>query len=63
MAEAIDQLNRVSRNMQRSVLSTRMIPVGPLFNRFRRVVRDLSVDRGKQVKLVIQGKRRNSTSV
>jgi len=57
MAEAMDQLNRVSRNMQRSVLSTRMIPVGPLFNRFRRVVRDLSVDRGKQVKLVIQGEK------
>ncbi|MEY3175402.1 MAG: Chemotaxis protein CheA [Planctomycetota bacterium] len=57
MAEAVDQLNRVSRNMQRSVLSTRMIPIGPLFNRFRRVVRDLSVDRGKQVKLVIQGEK------
>jgi two-component system chemotaxis sensor kinase CheA len=57
MAEAIEQLNRVSRNMQRSVLSTRMIPVGPLFNRFRRVVRDLSVDRGKQVKLVIHGEK------
>ncbi|MFM8476200.1 MAG: chemotaxis protein CheW [Planctomycetaceae bacterium] len=57
MSEAIEQLNRVSRNMQRSVLSTRMIPVGPLFNRFRRVVRDLSVDRGKQVKLVIHGEK------
>ncbi|MFM7056555.1 MAG: chemotaxis protein CheW [Planctomycetota bacterium] len=57
MVEAFDQLNRVSRNMQRSVLSTRMIPVGPLFNRFRRVVRDLSVDRGKQVRLVIQGEK------
>ncbi len=57
MAEAVDQLNRVSRNMQRSVLGTRMVPVGPLFNRFRRVVRDLSVDREKQVKLVIQGEK------
>lgn len=57
IADAIDQLNRVSRNMQRSVLSTRMIPVGPLFNRFRRVVRDLSVDRGKQVRLLIQGEK------
>jgi two-component system chemotaxis sensor kinase CheA len=57
IADAIDQLNRVSRNMQRSVLSTRMIPVGPLFNRFRRVVRDLSVDRGKQVRLMIQGEK------
>lgn len=57
MSEAFDQLNRVSRGLQRSVLSTRMIPVGPLFNRFRRVVRDLSVDRGKQARLVIHGEK------
>ena len=57
MSEAFDQLNRVSRGLQRSVLSTCMIPVGPLFNRFRRVVRDLSVDRGKQARLVIHGEK------
>jgi two-component system chemotaxis sensor kinase CheA len=55
--EAIDQLTRVSDSLQRGVLETRMVPVGPLFNRFKRVVRDLSVDRGKKVNLVIRGQK------
>ena len=53
--EAIDQLSRVSSSLQRGVLGTRMVPVAPLFNRFKRVVRDLALDRGKQVALVIEG--------
>jgi two-component system chemotaxis sensor kinase CheA len=57
VAEATDQLLRVSRNLQRCVLNTRMVPVGPLFNRFRRVVRDLSVSRGKRVQLSIAGEK------
>ena len=55
ISEAIDQLSRVSQSLQQGVLDTRMVPVGPLFNRFRRVVRDLSKDRGKQVNLIIRG--------
>lgn len=57
VGDAVDQLTRVSKNLQRGVLNTRMVPVGPLFNRFKRVVRDLSVERGKQVQLVIQGEK------
>ena len=48
---------RVSKNLQRDVLNTRMVPIGPLFNRFKRVVRDLSVERGKQVQLEIRGEK------
>lgn len=55
MTEAIDQLTRVSGNLQRGVLGTRMVAVAPLFNRFRRIVRDLSLERGKKVRLQIQG--------
>ena len=55
ISEAIDQLTRVSDNLQRSVLGMRMVPVAPLFNRFRRVVRDLSLERGKKVNLQIRG--------
>ena len=55
--EAIDQLSRVSHSLQRGVLDTRMVPVGPLFNRFKRVVRDLSKERGKQVNLLIRGEK------
>ncbi len=57
ITEAVDQLARVSKGLQRGVLRTRMVSVGPLFNRFKRVVRDLSVDRGKQVNLQINGEK------
>lgn len=57
IGEAIDQLTRVSDSLQRSVLGTRMVPVAPLFNRFKRVVRDLSKERDKQVDLEILGEK------
>ncbi|SFH74594.1 chemotaxis protein CheA [Planctomicrobium piriforme] len=57
IAETVDQLSRVSNNLQKRVLDTRMVPVGPLFNRFKRVVRDLAAERDKQVQLVIRGER------
>ena len=34
-----------------------MVPVGPLFNRFKRVVRDISQELGKQVNLEIHGEK------
>jgi two-component system chemotaxis sensor kinase CheA len=53
--EAIDQLGRVSGSLQRAVLDTRMVPVAPLFNRFKRVARDISAELGKRVTLEIRG--------
>ena len=55
--EAIDQLSRVSDSLQRGVLQTRMIPVAPLFNRFKRVVRDLSKEKNKKTSLQIKGEK------
>ena len=57
ITEAIDQMARVSDNLQRGVLDTRMVPVAPLFNRFKRVVRDISLELGKQVNLEIRGEK------
>jgi two-component system chemotaxis sensor kinase CheA len=57
ICETIDQLSRVSHSLQRGVLDTRMVPVAPLFNRFKRVVRDLSKERGKKVNLEIRGEK------
>jgi len=57
IVESVDQLNRVSNNLQHSVLETRMVQVAPLFNRFRRVIRDLSVERNKHVQLAILGEK------
>jgi two-component system chemotaxis sensor kinase CheA len=53
--EAIDQMSRVSDSLQRGVLETRMVPVAPLFNRFKRVVRDIALELGKKVNLAIYG--------
>jgi len=53
--EAIDQFTRVSDGLQQGVLDTRMIPVGPLFNRFKRTIRDISGELGKKVHLEIRG--------
>ncbi|MBJ2130534.1 chemotaxis protein CheW [Alteromonas sp. IB21] len=52
---AIDELQRNTREIQESVMSMRMLPVNMTFNRFPRVVRDLSSKLGKKVDLVIQG--------
>ncbi|MFO0946082.1 MAG: Hpt domain-containing protein [Planctomycetota bacterium] len=57
MAEAIHQLTRVSDGIQKSVMDTRMVPVGPLFVRFKRVIRDIARGHGKEVNLVIGGEK------
>ncbi len=57
LSEAIHSLGRVSDGLQKGVLDTRMVPIGPLFERFRRVIRDLSVSSGKEVILKIGGEK------
>lgn len=57
ITEAIDQLTRVSDSLQRGVLDTRMVPVAPLFNRFKRVVRDIANELQKRVQLEIRGEK------
>jgi two-component system chemotaxis sensor kinase CheA len=57
MSEAIHHLGRVSDSIQKGVLETRMVPIGPLFDRFQRVVRDLRLSSGKEVALKIEGEK------
>ncbi len=57
LGEAIHQLGRVSDGIQQSVMDTRMVPIGPLFTRFKRVVRDITRSNGKSVRLVISGEK------
>jgi two-component system chemotaxis sensor kinase CheA len=47
----LSQLARVTAEVQRATMSMRMIPVGQLFQRIERVIRDLSRKAGKQVVL------------
>ena len=55
LVAAVDQLTRVTKSLQHGVLGTRMVPVGPLFSRFKRSVRDISAELGKQVVLELVG--------
>lgn len=57
LLEAVDQLTRVSSSLQRGVLETRMVPVGPLFGRFKRSVRDIANELGKKVSLELVGEK------
>lgn len=52
---AIAELTRNTREIQESVMSMRMLPMSATFNRFPRVVRDLSSKLGKKVDLKIEG--------
>ncbi len=53
--EALHGLNRISEGIQKRIMETRMVSVGPLFQRFRRVIRDISKSTGKEVDLVLHG--------
>ena len=50
------QLNVITTELQTDIMTTRMQPVGSVFNKFERVVRDLSRNQKKKVKLEILGR-------
>ena len=53
----IDQINRISKDLQSGIMNTRMVPIGSVFNRFSRLVRDLSMETGKKVHLNLMGEK------
>lgn len=55
LAETLSRASRYSTELQRATLSTRMQPVGRLFQKFPRLVRELAKELGKEVELVIEG--------
>ncbi|MGA2290506.1 chemotaxis protein CheA [Bradyrhizobium sp.] len=48
-------IDRIAQELQGAVMAIRMMPVGQVFQRFPRLVRDLARKLGKQVDLVIEG--------
>jgi two-component system chemotaxis sensor kinase CheA len=48
-------IDRIAQELQGAVMAVRMMPVGQVFQRFPRLVRDLARKLGKQVNLVIEG--------
>ncbi len=57
LLETIHQFDRVSNGIQQAVMDTRMVPIGPLFNRFNRVVRDIAREKNKDIRLDIHGEK------
>ena len=55
LREGLAQLERNTRELQESVMRIRMLPIGSVFNRFPRLVRDLERKLGKQVRLELHG--------
>ena len=55
LATALRELERNTRDLQEGIMSIRMLPMSFVFNRFPRVVRDLSQKLSKQVELVVEG--------
>jgi len=55
LREGLAQLERNTRELQDSVMRIRMLPIGSVFNRFPRLVRDLERKLGKQVRLELHG--------
>jgi len=48
-------INRIAEDMQHAIMQVRMLPVGAVFQRFGRLVRDISRKLGKEVNLVVEG--------
>jgi len=55
LAETLSRASRYATELQRATLSTRMQPVGRLFQKFPRLVRELAKELGKDVELLIEG--------
>ena len=51
----VTQVTKIVRNVQETTLGMRMVPIGPTFQKMKRLVRDVSRKAGKQVKLHING--------
>jgi two-component system, chemotaxis family, sensor kinase CheA len=50
-----EEIERLSARLRDTTMSIRMVPIGTLFGRFRRLVHDLSRDLGKPVEFVTEG--------
>lgn len=55
LGEAISALSRTANELQESVMKVRMLPISQLFNRYPRLIHDLTNHTDKKVKLVVRG--------
>lgn len=55
MTEAVEYLERITTSLHDAVMKVRMVPIERVFNRFPRMVRDLTKDLGKNIDLRMSG--------
>ncbi len=55
MNEAIEYLERITTSLHDAVTKVRMVPIERVFNRFPRMIRDLSKDLSKEINLIMEG--------
>ena len=53
--EAQGQVERLSLDLQEQIMKVRMVPVGPIFRQYIRIVRDMAQATGKLIQLAIDG--------
>ncbi|MBU5454626.1 chemotaxis protein CheA [Caproiciproducens sp. MSJ-32] len=55
LVETIEQVERTTSDLQDLVMKIRMLPLEVVFNRFPRLIRDISVDLNKEINFIIEG--------
>lgn len=55
ISDTTEQLERITTSLHDAVMKVRMVPIERVFNRFPRMVRDLSKDLGKEINLMMTG--------
>lgn len=56
LSETIEQVGRITTDLQDIVMYVRMVPIEQVFSRFPRMVRDLSKELGKEINFIMEGK-------
>ncbi len=55
LAESVSVMSRLVEGIRDNAMTIRMVPIAETFNKFNRIVRDISKDFGKEIDLVIKG--------
>ncbi|ORE86516.1 chemotaxis protein CheA [Aurantimonas sp. 22II-16-19i] len=55
LVNVAEEIERLTSSLRDTTMGTRMVPIGSLFGRFRRLVHDLSEELGKSINFVTEG--------
>jgi two-component system chemotaxis sensor kinase CheA len=56
LSETLEQLKMISSDLQSEVTFARMVPIGQIFDRFPRMIRDLAHEMKREIDFVVEGK-------